>query len=580
MRDSPTLRQSYPVGELKNYTECPTEEVVAHLVKQKCFAGMLSEEFVSKLNGCVHEMINRLGEALTSVHAIGLIKEEPWSRVVDEPKMRLGFDLLFAVDDRKKPEDKTAQDRSNENMKRMMEAAYYSLYVIFLWRHSDGPERYGTHLMTLETFKSTYRENIAFMQNKEYAMNTLDEDDEEWNRLCSYRNVFVLASAVSPYPRQKGLFLKIAAILVEGRIHTTGGGQSFLTNRISFLYTMDGTKFNCMMSRRRNKGYVNSTPIPVAFSFPVNHSGYPPNSDIPVSEEPRRPDRNPEFAGGSIFHSDSTAWALESTSSRPTSAIVSDKKHSDTGNLPSVSAATATGAATFVNDNSNAYITTVSSGRAVHNNLVAGMHAPIATNPPRANHPVVRANPVVKTAMHPYDPNVALGGGGNRSLPESRDSMEALQAFIMKRQQKVNMRRHRNNLGNVTPAPQQPVAVKSEKAEKIKAEKAKGGRSPSDKEGSVCSAVKESVERSRSSSAPNPVLNDNAFNHKLSTHVSPLDARMVSSNSVTRTTSSGKSGKVLRMVSSGSSSDSDEKDAVAALADLHKLGSNDVDQDI
>lgn len=131
-----------------------------------------------------------------------------------------------------------------------------------LWRHPRARARYELHAISFSTFYQRYSTNPEIMTTKDYGMACINFKKAEWLKLFWYRNVFILTSAISPYPRQKGLFMKIASILVEGRIHSTGGGQSFAANRIAFLYAIEGASYNCELVRKRYRPSSYTTFVP------------------------------------------------------------------------------------------------------------------------------------------------------------------------------------------------------------------------------------------------------------------------------------------------------------------------------
>jgi len=110
---------------------------------------------------------------------------------------------------------------------------YYCLYVILFWRHPLSIHRYADKIIAYDAFHEAYKRDSLFIgHNLEKTGSRMDK----WKLLFQYRNVLMLAVAVKPQKRNKNMFSKVASILAEGRVHTTGGGQSFASDRRNAIY--------------------------------------------------------------------------------------------------------------------------------------------------------------------------------------------------------------------------------------------------------------------------------------------------------------------------------------------------------
>lgn len=264
----------FEVGRLAElFDSTPESALIDKLLTFECFVGGVDAHFVALLKKGLPEIVSRVCIAVDSIEEGQVMKEEIWSKLCEEPKNKLRLDEIWYVDDKKKANLKTPGDKVQENANRLMEAIYYCVFVAVLWCHPMSHKRYQAHILSFASFYQRYSTNLDIMSCKDYGMASIHNKNAEWRKLFWYRNVFILTSAISPYPRQKGLFMKIASILVEGRLHSTGGGQSFAANRIAFLYAIEGATFNCQMVRKRYRPPAHMAFVPYRTETMVTMTG-------------------------------------------------------------------------------------------------------------------------------------------------------------------------------------------------------------------------------------------------------------------------------------------------------------------
>ena len=179
-----------------------------------------------------------------------------WNVLCDEPKKTVGFDKLWHIDTKKKALEKSVEEKFYGVENKLMESMYYSIYVILLWKHERGFERYGQSVETFINFKLKYINDVMLVNHKLYEFSWMS--DAEWWIFYCYRNITILASAISPKKAsQKCIFMKIVGNLVEDKIHATGSKQSHAAARIAHIYDKEGATFNLRKLNSNNNS--NST---------------------------------------------------------------------------------------------------------------------------------------------------------------------------------------------------------------------------------------------------------------------------------------------------------------------------------
>lgn len=201
-----------------------SEHVIDKLHATQCFR-QVNSEFVDALKCYYQVFVDRVDTAVKGSD------ENYWSTLCNEPRSKLKN--LWKVKKETGKGPKSEEQKRIEYEKSLMQAMYYCLYVVLFWRHDDAPRRYKRCATTLTEFRSVYEKDCSFPK----------ERMDKWETLFAFRNVMLLAAAVKPSARNKGLFAKIGCILAEDRIHAMGGGQSFAADRRGYIYDKEGATF-------------------------------------------------------------------------------------------------------------------------------------------------------------------------------------------------------------------------------------------------------------------------------------------------------------------------------------------------
>jgi hypothetical protein len=216
----------FAVGKLEEFDPriLHASEVVDKLHSTECFR-TINNSFVQKLKDNYITFVSRVDAAINSGD------ESYWHTLCNEPKTKLKSLWKIKKEVGKGP--KSDVQKREESEKNLMQAMYYCLYVVLFWRHEGSYERYKHYYQSLEDFQFNYEHDVCFPRDRM----------DKWETLHCFRNVMLLAAAVKPSMRNKGLFTKLGCILAEDRIHTMGGGQSFAADRRGYIYDKEGNAF-------------------------------------------------------------------------------------------------------------------------------------------------------------------------------------------------------------------------------------------------------------------------------------------------------------------------------------------------
>jgi hypothetical protein len=120
------------LDELYDYGgSTPESALIDKLLTFDCFSSGVDAHFVGILKKGIPEIVSRVGFALASIEEGVTMKEEVWSKLCDEPKNKLRLDEIWYVDDKKKANLKTPEEKAQEHANRQMEAIYYCKTVCF-----------------------------------------------------------------------------------------------------------------------------------------------------------------------------------------------------------------------------------------------------------------------------------------------------------------------------------------------------------------------------------------------------------------------------------------------------------------
>lgn len=234
---------NFDVGLLQKYVAMDSSEIVPSLQASRSFSPIKREGFFDSVAANIHVFEEQVTKALDD--------EIEWTQVCDEPKSSLGLDKQWHVDTKKKAEQKTETEKFFGVENKLMEALYYTVYVIVLWRNKSALCRYQSAIEPFEVFKARYSADTMYVNQKQYDLSFMSKD--EWTLFFRYRNIVILASAVSPKKAsQKCIFMKIMGCLVEDKIHATGSKQSHAAARIAHIYDREGGTFNQRKSEHLN----------------------------------------------------------------------------------------------------------------------------------------------------------------------------------------------------------------------------------------------------------------------------------------------------------------------------------------
>lgn len=216
----------FEVGKLAVFhpSVLPVDQVIDRLHSFQCFSSV-NKSSVQKLKENLHIFTSRVDFAVKEAD------DEIWKLLCNEPKSKLKG--LWKVKKESGKGPKSEAQKCEEAEKHLFQAMYYCLYVVLFWRHEGACLRYGNHLRSKAEFLALYENDPAFPR----------ERMDSWDTLLGFRNVMLLAAAIKPSLRNKGLFTRLGCILAEDRIHTMGGGQSFAADRRGYIYDTEGSLF-------------------------------------------------------------------------------------------------------------------------------------------------------------------------------------------------------------------------------------------------------------------------------------------------------------------------------------------------
>lgn len=216
--------QHFDVGKLKQFERIEDDQIVPLLASRKYF-NFVTTFFRTKLEEFLPEFKMRIDEALISNN------EEVWSTLVEDCKKLLK--PVWKVEKLKAGYSKE-QLKEHGFAKNQSQAMFNCVCVILFWRHPFAKKRFLNAVKSLDEFRALYESDEKFCK----------ERMDNWSTLFQFRNVMILAAALKPTFRNKGTFTKLACILAEDRIHSTGGGQSFAADRRGYIYEQEGQVFS------------------------------------------------------------------------------------------------------------------------------------------------------------------------------------------------------------------------------------------------------------------------------------------------------------------------------------------------
>ena len=212
----------YDVGCMSQFRNVSLIEVVDKLHEIKVFE-VLPDLYCDKVKLHVNVFESRIENALNSNN------DEDWKNLCNEPRGTLR--ALWKL----QKHEINANRQEAGAIKNAMQIFYYSLYTIILWRNEKSKIRYEQYAIPFARFKKMYDEDVNFPHNR--------INNDSWDLLFSFRNVLILASAIKPTYRNKGLFIKIGSVLSENRVHALGGGQSYAADRRGYIYDREGVLY-------------------------------------------------------------------------------------------------------------------------------------------------------------------------------------------------------------------------------------------------------------------------------------------------------------------------------------------------
>jgi len=243
-------RSHFNVGLLQQYGTMAPEDIIPTLQASRSFSPIKRVDFFNTLAANISVFEERVDKALEG--------SMEWTEVCDEPKYALCLDRQWHVDTKKRAEQKSDQEKFTGVENKLMEALYYTLYVIALWRAKFGVYRFHGGIESFDAFRTRYKSDRMFVNQKAYELVSMTND--EWLTFFQYRNIVILASAVSPKKAsQKCIFMKIIGCLVEDKIHATGSKQSHAAARIAHIYDREGGTFNQRKSEQFNGASIKIT---------------------------------------------------------------------------------------------------------------------------------------------------------------------------------------------------------------------------------------------------------------------------------------------------------------------------------
>lgn len=200
---------NFDVGHLNMISGDTAEQVITNLSSLGPFEGV-PINFLDEFRVLSAQCSTRLQSAFDAD------TDEAWAELTDEPRNSL-LPLLEA---------QTTKTKNRAN------ALYYCVYIVLFWRHSSSFNRYRGHITPAAGFPSLCLRIPDFNTcNIEKSAKA-----DRWVNMFRYRNVLVLGLAVAPGKRNQGFLMTACTILAEGRVHTTGGGQSSSADRRLSIY--------------------------------------------------------------------------------------------------------------------------------------------------------------------------------------------------------------------------------------------------------------------------------------------------------------------------------------------------------
>jgi len=228
---------NFPVGKLESLWSKEFPFAIAEFLSWGCF-GKYNDECKSRLEKILASL--PIFEKRTHDAINGILS---WEDLSLEPQLQLLLDDFWQISSVVKACEKTEAEKEEENMKREVQAIYYCIYVYLLWTLDKEQKRYKDKIITMEQFVQQYLHNPKVEASK--------MTEKEWEELFQFRNVLTLANAVCPFKGQKGLLCRVAGILADGKIPSTGGGQSKAVTRKQQVYEFEGHVFVKSSKRRR-----------------------------------------------------------------------------------------------------------------------------------------------------------------------------------------------------------------------------------------------------------------------------------------------------------------------------------------
>jgi len=140
--------------------------------------------------------------------------------------------------------------------KNLLREMYFCLVTIVLWRNLQEIQYYQYHFQNNQDYQFLTINNqhyqflninnqIMLLDKRSFKVKYEEyegmnpDNINSWETLCQFRNVLRLVLQINADRRSKGVLIRVAAILAEGRIYSTGGGQSLQTNRRLCIYDVE-----------------------------------------------------------------------------------------------------------------------------------------------------------------------------------------------------------------------------------------------------------------------------------------------------------------------------------------------------
>lgn len=221
-----TTPESFPVGNLTEYSGLSIEEAFNKLLELNYFQDIIALEEVSLIRAKLSTVETRIDQAIRG--------ELGWANLTQEPQksLKLPNALSYPYSNKNNSEQWIKKNKASK-----LTALYSCVYILSFWLHPRAKDIYSSHMLSLSPLKSILlpyinkvncnreQEREDHQKKKHNSRVSMPSKDEEWSKLKSFQNAAILTGIVFTQTNTQLLLLTVPSLLTEKTIYISGGGE-------------------------------------------------------------------------------------------------------------------------------------------------------------------------------------------------------------------------------------------------------------------------------------------------------------------------------------------------------------------